>query len=293
MTIRRSHKIYLAEEDPGADLDTGGYVQSVSLLRARVKKSSRYPFSIPVIKKMGTLTLDPKVTLFVGENGSGKSTLIEAIAVASGFNAEGGSKNFNFSTRNTESPLHHALQIKRGVRREKDGFFLRAESLYNVATNIEDLEKEEAGLLNSYGGVSLHHQSHVESFIALATNRFWGQGLYLLDEPESALSPTHQLALLRLMHIHVEKKRSQFIVATHSPILMGYPGAMIYHFSNSGIARIAYEDTEHYQVTRGFLSNREAILKQLFAAVIKWTYRHLRFIDIRTPLGQTQRPSRI
>jgi predicted ATPase len=156
--------------------------------------------------------------------------------------------------------LHQALQIRRGVRREQDGFFLRAESLYNVATNIEKL-----GVVGSYGGVSLHRQSHGESFLALATHRFRGQGLYLLDEPESALSPMRQLALLRLMHIHVQDKRSQFIIATHSPILMGYPGATIYHFSNAGIARIAYEETEHYQITRGFLSNRETMLKQLFA----------------------------
>jgi predicted ATPase len=265
MPTRRGRKTTVETEEPEVDLDAGGYVQAVSLVRERVTNFDSYPFSLPAISKLGTMDLDPKVTFFVGENGSGKSTLIEAIAVAAGFNAEGGSKNFNFATRGTHSPLHDALQLKRGVRREKDGFFLRAESLYNVATNIEDLEAEEAGLLRSYGGTSLHRQSHGESFMALATHRFRGQGLYLLDEPESALSPARQLALLRLMHLHVRDKRSQFVIATHSPILMGYPDATIYHFSDVGIAGIAYEETEHYQITRGFLGSRETILQHLFA----------------------------
>lgn len=249
------------EERP---LEAGGFIRAVSLLREQVPSFSKYPFSIPAVRALETLELHPKITFLVGENGSGKSTLIEAIAVAVGFNAEGGSKNFHFATRRTESALHEALQIKRGIRREKDGFFLRAESLYNVATMIEELNKEDLGLLPSYGGTSLHEMSHGESFLALANYRFRGEGFYVLDEPESALSPTRQLALLRLLHVQVEKKRSQFLIATHSPILMAYPDATIYHLSPEGVAPIAYEQTEHFQITSGFLSNRAAYLHHLF-----------------------------
>src|SRR5437667_10474313 len=128
------------------------YLRSVSLRREEVASFNVYPYSIPAVRALHTLELDPAVTFLVGENGSGKSTLIEAIAVAAGFNAEGGSKNFNFATRRTESKLHDALQVRRGVRREQDGFFLRAESLYNVATNIEKLERVKPGLLASSGG---------------------------------------------------------------------------------------------------------------------------------------------
>src|SRR5205085_2393360 len=148
---------------------------------------------------------------------TGKSTLIEAIAVAAGFNAEGGTKNFRFSTRSSESDLNEALVLARGVKRERDGFFLRAESLFNVATEIESL-----GVLGYYGGRSLHEQSHGESFLALVGNRFGGAGLYILDEPEAALSPSRQLALLKIVDHLVQNMRSQFIIATHSPILMAY-----------------------------------------------------------------------
>jgi predicted ATPase len=242
------------------DLDAGGFLQLVMLLRDRVPSFKRYPFSIPAVRELHALELHPKVTFFVGENGSGKSTLVEAIAVAAGFNAEGGSKGFNFATRRSESELHEALQLVRGVRREQDGFFMRAESLFNVATQIEELEIR----LDGYGGKSLHNQSHGESFIALATNRFRGNGLYIMDEPEAALSPSRQLALLKLIHALVEKKRSQFIIATHSPILMAYPNATIYHLSPDGIVPIAFEETEHYRITTDFLANRERYFRYLF-----------------------------
>ncbi len=175
----------------GPDLFAGGFVQAVSLLADRVTNSKHYPYNIPAVAKLGTLELHPKVTYFVGENGSGKSTLVEAIAVAAGFNAEGGTKNFNFATRRSDSELFEAIQLRRGVRRERDGFFLRAESLYNVGTEIEALQKADpsSDLLALYGGKSLHDQSHGESFMALMRNRWRNPGLYLLDEPESALSP--------------------------------------------------------------------------------------------------------
>jgi predicted ATPase len=212
------------------------------------------------VRKLGTLELDPKVTFLVGENGSGKSTLVEAIAVAAGFNAEGGSKNFNFATRRSESSLHETFRLTRGIRREKDGFFLRAESYFNVGTQIDEL-----GVASSYGGRSPHEQSHGEAFVALANHRLRGNGLYIFDEPEAALSPGRQLALLQIMRRLIEETRSQFVVATHSPILMAYPGALIYQLDPEGIAPIRYEDTEHYQVTRTFLADPSRYFKHLFA----------------------------
>ena len=243
-------------EDP--DLFAGGFVQAVTLLTELVQGAEKYPYNIPAVAQLGTLELHPKVTYFVGENGSGKSTLVEAIAVAAGFNAEGGTKNFNFATRRSDSELFEAIQLRRGVRREDEGFFLRAESLYNLATEIDSLQ-----VAHRYGGKSLHEQSHGESFMALTRNRWYKSGLYMMDEPESALSPQRQLALLRLIHEHVTEKRSQFIISTHSPILMAYPDAAIYELDSTGIHPIAYEDTEHYRITSDFLAHREAYLRHL------------------------------
>lgn len=208
---------------------------------------------------MGELKLHPRVTILVGENGSGKSTLIEAIAVLAGLNAEGGSKNHSFATRSTESRLHNYLQMKRGPDREKDSFFLRAESLYNVVTNLE----ETMVGFGWYGGETLHNRSHGESFLAIAEHRFRGKGFYIMDEPESALSPRRQLQMLQLIHEHVVSRNSQFLIATHSPILMAYPDATIYQLDNNGIEPIAYEDTEHFKTTRDFVSNPEVFLHHL------------------------------
>lgn len=217
----------------------------------------QYPFSLPAVKHLGQLSLRSPVTLLVGENGSGKSTLLEAVACAWGFNPEGGSRNFSFSTRASESGLHEHLQLVRGIRRPKDGFFLRAESFYNVATEVDRL-----GVEDSYGGRSLHERSHGESFLDLFMHRFFGQGLYILDEPEAALSPSRQLAVLARVHDLVSEE-SQFLIATHSPILMGYPGADILLLEETGIRRVAYEETEHYFVTREFLLNRDRMLSEL------------------------------
>jgi predicted ATPase len=206
------------------------------------------------------------VTYFIGENGSGKSTLVEALAVASGFNAEGGTTNYNFSTRASESPMHRCVRIARGVRRPRTGFFLRAESFFNVATEIERMDAEPSfspPVINSYGGRSLHEQSHGESFLALVKHRFGDDGLYFLDEPEAALSPSRQLALLGRIH-ELVTSGSQFVIATHSPIVLAYPGASIYLLSESGIARANYEETEHVTLTRDFLNNKDRFLKQLF-----------------------------
>jgi predicted ATPase len=245
-----------------------GFLRAIRLLRDNVPAFDAYPFSIPSIAKLDELELDPKVTFLVGENGSGKSTLIEAIAVIAGFNAEGGTKNFKFGTRRSESQLHQFLRPVRGVKRPRDGFFLRAESYFNVATEIERLDAEPSfgpPIIDAYGGVSLHEQSHGESFLALANHRFHGQGLYILDEPEAALSPQRQLSLLTIIHDLVEGSGSQFIIATHSPILMAYPNAMIYRLASEGIAPIAYKDTEHYSITRDFLNSPERYFKTLFA----------------------------
>jgi predicted ATPase len=247
-----------------------GFLRAIRLLRDEVPGFGAYPFSIPAIGQLDELELDPKITFLIGENGSGKSTLIEAIAVLAGFNAEGGTRNFNFGTRRSESPLHKFLRPVRGVRRPRDGFFLRAESYFNVATEIERLDEDGMGgppIIDSYGGVSLHEQSHGESFLALATHRFRDNGLYILDEPEAALSPQRQLSLLSIMHDLVEARGSQFVIATLSPILMAYPNAAIYRLGTSGIGRIAYEETEHYTITRDFLNSPQRYFKTLFTEV--------------------------
>jgi predicted ATPase len=246
-----------------------GYLRAVRLVRDSVRDFTVYPFSIPSIERLDELELDGKVTFLIGENGSGKSTLIEAIAVLAGFNAEGGSKNFRFGTRRSESCLHELMRPVRGHRRPRDGFFLRAESYFNVGTEIERLDEEPFGgppIIDSYGGVSLHEQSHGESFLALATHRFRGHGLYILDEPEAALSPQRQLTLLSIVHELVEHRASQFIIATHSPILMAYPNALIYRLAATGIERVVYEDTEHFRITRDFLASPERFFKRLFRA---------------------------
>jgi predicted ATPase len=241
------------------------FLLQVQLLRDKVDSFDRYPFSLPAVRSLGLLKFHPKVTFFVGENGSGKSTLLEGIAVAFGFNAEGGSKNFRFGTRESHSSLHAHLRLARGVRRPRDGFFLRAESFFNVATEIENLDAAPsfgAPVIDSYGGRSLHEQSHGESFLALMMQRFGGRGLYILDEPEAALSPQRQLAVLARLHDLV-LQGSQFIIATHSPILMAYPDACIYLCSNAGLSQVAYEETEHFQVTRSFLADPGRMLRTL------------------------------
>jgi predicted ATPase len=242
------------------------YVSRITLQREMVESFDLYPFSIPSVRSFESIDVHSKVTYFVGENGSGKSTLLEAIAVSLGFNGEGGSKNFRFSSRRSHSELHKYLRIAKGMKRPRDGYFLRAESFFNVATEIENLDSEPSfgpPAIDSYGGRSLHEQSHGESFLSLLTERFGGQGIYILDEPEAALSPQRQLAVMSRIHDLV-LDGSQFIIATHSPILMAYPDACIYLFGKEGVSKVAYEDTEHYRVTRDFLVNPERMLRVLF-----------------------------
>lgn len=238
------------------------YLRSIELKRDKVESFSKYPFCLSVIKNLSNLNFHPKVTYIVGENGSGKSTILEAIAAAYGFNPEGGTKNFDFSSNDTHSELQNYIKLVKGTKRPNDGFFLRAESFYNFATNVEQLNREVPGLLASYGGRSLHEQSHGESFFAVFMNRFRGNGLYILDEPEAALSPSRQMSMISRMHDLVEQD-SQFIIATHSPIIMAYPDSIIYEIKDE-IKAVSYEETEHYQVVKSFLNNTEGMLNILF-----------------------------
>ncbi len=233
------------------------YVSGVRL-RERPPEDS-YLAALPMIRQLsaaGELVFHKPVTFFVGENGTGKSTLLEAIAVAGGFNAEGGSRDFRFSTRDSHSALYEYLTI---IREDfpDDGFFLRAESFYNAASYLD-----EHSDLRRYGGVSLHEQSHGEAFMSLVVNRFAGRGLYLLDEPEAALSPRRLMGLLCAIDDLV-KRDSQFLIATHSPILMAYPDAEILQFSDDGVRPAAYRETEHYKLTKQFLDAPERMIKLL------------------------------
>ncbi|MBO0686357.1 MAG: AAA family ATPase [Candidatus Dormibacteraeota bacterium] len=241
-----------------------GFVRAVEKLPERVREPDRYPHTIPAIRALRRLRLDPRATFLIGENGCGKSTLIEAIAIAAGLNPEGGSKNFAFETMASHSDLHQALRLIRGPARERDGFFLRAESLFNVATEMEVNLLDAGGRPLRYGDRSLHQQSHGEAFLALLQHRFGTRGLYILDEPEAALSPTRQLAMLGLMH-DLAVAGSQFVVATHSPILMAFPEATLYLLDEGGIRRVGYEETEHYQVISGFLADRHEYLRHLLS----------------------------
>jgi predicted ATPase len=234
------------------------YVSRIRLNKpADTDCAGSYVFSLPAVRHLGELVLNKRVTFFAGENGTGKSTLLEAIAVNYGFNPEGGSKNFNFSTKETHSPLHRFITLSKGVRKPQDGFFLRAESFYNVASEVDRLDVQ-----GHYGGISLHNQSHGESFMSLIMNRFWGRGLYILDEPEAALSPSRQFALLARM-AELVRQGSQFIVATHSPILLAFPDADIFVLTEDGIKLTPYGETEHYVLTKQFLDNPGRMLHYL------------------------------
>lgn len=218
------------------------------------KLCDKYPFSIKVVKNTRTIKFKKNITFFIGENGSGKSTITEALAVAFNLNAEGGSKNFTFSTERTESDLSKYTKLVKGTRLPKFSYFFRSESFYNLATNINELDENTGVLLESYGGKSLHSQSHGESFFSVFNNKFIDNGFYILDEPEAALSINKQLALLVLLH-NLANSGAQFIIATHSPILLSCPNSTIYSFDETELKEVLYEDTDHFNLTKYFLDN--------------------------------------
>lgn len=232
------------------------YLREVSVDR-EVARPDVYPFNIPAIRSLGTLEFHPDVTFLVGENGSGKSTLLEAIALALGFGPEGGTRNMLFETAATTSSLHDRLRMRKSFRKPRNYFFLRAESFYNVATYAD-----ETGYLAGYGGTSLHRRSHGEAFLAVLNQKLEGHGLYLFDEPEAALSPSRQMTALASIHSLVMEK-SQFIIATHSPILLAYPRSTIVLLDARGPHVVRYEETEQYAITRRFLNNYQTMLGEL------------------------------
>ena len=235
------------------------FIQKIIIDWEKISRHS-YLRKIEAIKDIEELEFTSPITFFVGENGSGKSTLLEAIAVAYGFNPEGGTKNYNFSTYDSHSELCDAIRIGKGFRRASGGYFLRAESFYNVATK----EEEYVDLLHP--SQKYHEKSHGESFLALAQNHLRPNGVYIFDEPEAALSPQRQLTLL--MEIaECAKNGSQFIIVTHSPILLGIPGAQILSFDEGSIHPCEYEETDSYQITEMFINNRKQLLKRLLGQV--------------------------
>jgi predicted ATPase len=236
---------------------SGPFLRSATLLRGEGDRT-RHPFNVRAFSKGINLQFRSNVTFLVGENGSGKSTLIEAIAECCGFNPEGGNRDHHFATFGDRSALASALRLA-WLPKVTEGFFLRAESFYNFATYIE-----QVSTLLPYGGKSLHQQSHGESFLALFVNRF-EQGIYLLDEPEAALSPQRQLSFLKIIHDLAEPNQAQFIISTHSPILLSYPGATLYSLDGDSIEEISYQETEHYRLTKDFLNAPERYFKILFA----------------------------
>jgi predicted ATPase len=216
----------------------------------------RHPYNVPAVRELESISFHADVTFFIGENGAGKSTMLESIALALGFSMEGGTKSVRLNTAGEAAPLYQSLRLSKSFMKPRDEYFFRAESFHNVATYME-----EVGYLDGYGG-SLHSRSHGEAFMAVLLNKFKGNGLYLLDEPEAALSPNRQLAALSAIHQLVQQD-SQFIIATHSPILLAYPNAKILLFDGAGITEVAYEDTEHFAITRDFLNHYPRRLQQL------------------------------
>ena len=241
------------------------YIRSLYIKEKPPEES--YLSELPVVKnllKMKELRFTSDVVFLVGENGTGKSTLLEAIAVSMGFNTEGGTRNFRFSTVDTHSELNEYITVVKGFH-PRDGFFLRAESFYNAASYIDRIDSEFSfggPVIDSYGGVSLHEQSHGESFLALVKNRFGGNGIYLLDEPEAALSPSRQMTLMVLMN-ELLGKNSQFVIATHSPMLMTFPGAQVMELTEDDIRTVPYDQTGHFQLTKRFLNYPEKMLDVL------------------------------
>ncbi|MDD4239142.1 MAG: AAA family ATPase [Desulfotomaculaceae bacterium] len=234
------------------------FLRRLSFINEGVTSHKAYPFSIPAFKGLDFIEFTSNVTFFVGENGSGKSTLLEAMAYKCDFNTAGGGRNNFYEVPSSESAFGDFIRLS-WAPKTTNGFFLRAESLYSFASHIDNVGSEAY-----YGGKSLHKQSHGESFLSIFSNRFGKKGIYLLDEPEAALSPARQLSLLRIVWELELEGKSQFVIATHSPIILAYPGAQILDFDTSPLSQTSYEDTSHYQITKGFMQNRDLYLRKLF-----------------------------
>jgi len=232
------------------------FLRRVTSLPEKMDRS-KFPFNVAAFSRGIDIEFRCNVTFFVGENGSGKSTLLEAIAECCGFNPEGGNRDHHFATFGERSDLAKALRLS-WLPKVTEGFFMRAESFYNFATYID-----QASTLRAYGGKPLHEQSHGESFLALFVNRF-EQGIYILDEPEAALSPQRQLSFLKVIHDLESPGHAQFLIATHSPIILSYPGAVLLNLDGNSIREVAYNETDHYRVTRDFLNAPERFYKHLF-----------------------------
>ena len=232
------------------------YLRSVQIKADMQPDWSIYPFLIPAVNEIEKIFFHPDVTFLVGENGSGKSTILEAIALALGFSEEGGTLNVRLNSASSASNLFKYLRTIKSFKRPKDYYFLRAESYYNVGTYMNELN-----YLAGYGG-NIHARSHGEAFMKLLTQKFKGEGLYLMDEPEAALSPTMQLTALSAIH-QLCQNHSQMIIATHSPILLAYPNAKIYQLSDMGIREIFYEQTENFQVTHDFLNHYKERIQEI------------------------------
>ncbi|CAK6478543.1 AAA family ATPase [Peribacillus simplex] len=242
------------------------YIRGIYLNRDRISSYDHFPLDLPVIRHLQEVAFHPSVTYVIGENGMGKSTLLEGIAIAYGFNPEGGTLNFNFSNYDSHSNLDEYLRLKKGVYKPKDHFFFRAETFYNLATNIEELDRESSfgsKIIDSFGGKSLHQQSHGESFFSAFVKRFQGDGLYILDEPEAALSPLRQISMLARINELVQQG-SQFIISTHSPIIMAYPDAKILQISDEGMGEVTLEESNHYLLMKQFFEDKDRLLHHLF-----------------------------
>lgn len=245
--------------------DISPRLKQITLLREKIEDWNKYPFNVPVIKNLKSISITSRVCFLIGENGTGKSTLLEGIASNFGFGKEGGSKNITFSTsKHDKNNLADFLRLS-WTNKILGGYFFRAESFFNIASYIDEIQEIDGKAYSAYGDESLHEKSHGQSFLSLFNNRFSKDGFYLLDEPEAALSPKGQLSLLVIIHNVLEEfPKSQFIIATHSPILLAYPSAQIFSFNEDQILETKYEATETYQITTDFLNNPSNYLKKLF-----------------------------
>ncbi len=247
----------------------GPLLSSVRFNPSEEINNSAYPFCLEIIQNLKEIDFSSPVTFFVGENGTGKSTLLESVAYHAGFGSEGGSKNISFKT--SKDDTYSGVQgladqlILSWKQKPKDGYFFRAETFYNIANHLDYLNDESGGAYASYGGKSLHHQSHGESFLSFFKNRMGKGGFFILDEPEAALSPQRQIALLLVIHQLCKDSNTQFIIATHSPILLAYPKAVIYSCDEKQLKQIMYTETAHYKITKDFLNNPDLYLGKLFS----------------------------